>query len=138
MIAPQDALASIPDSLEPAVAGPLLCAGITTFNALRHSGAGPGDLVAIQGVGGLGHLGIQFANKFGNRVAAIGRGKGSEALARKLGAHVYIDSESNPAQELQKLGARDLSYCALGQSHGVVDRWPGVEWHDDGHRRHAG
>jgi D-arabinose 1-dehydrogenase-like Zn-dependent alcohol dehydrogenase len=104
MIAPQDALASIPDSLEPAVAGPLLCAGITTFNALRHSGAGPGDLVAIQGVGGLGHLGIQFANKFGNRVAAIGRGKGSEALARKLGAHIYIDSESNPAQELQKLG----------------------------------
>jgi D-arabinose 1-dehydrogenase-like Zn-dependent alcohol dehydrogenase len=105
MVAPQDALARIPDSLVPADAGPLLCAGITTFNALRHSGAGPGDLVAIQGVGGLGHLGIQFANKFGNRVVAIGRGKESEALARKLGAHSYIDSDAgNPAEALQRLG----------------------------------
>ncbi len=104
MIAPQDALARIPDSLAPADAGPLLCAGITTFNALRHSGAGPGDLVAIQGVGGLGHLGIQFANKFGYRVAAVGRGKENEALARKLGAHIYIDANGNPAEALQKLG----------------------------------
>ncbi|HUJ83197.1 MAG TPA: zinc-binding dehydrogenase, partial [Candidatus Acidoferrales bacterium] len=81
------------------------CAGITTYNALRHSGAMPGDLVAVQGVGGLGHLGIQFANKFGYKVAAIGRGSENAPLARKLGAHVYIDSKAtNAAEELQKLG----------------------------------
>ncbi len=105
MIASVDALALIPDSLDAAEAGPLLCAGITTFNSLRHSGAGPGDLVAVQGVGGLGHLGIQFANKFGYRVAAVSRGKENEALAKKLGAHIYIDAAAgNPAEALQKLG----------------------------------
>ena len=78
-------------------AAPLLCAGITTYNALRHSGAFPGDLVAVQGIGGLGHLGIQFANKFGYKVAAIGRGSGHAALAKKLGASVYIDSASTNA-----------------------------------------
>jgi D-arabinose 1-dehydrogenase-like Zn-dependent alcohol dehydrogenase len=105
MIAPAESLAAIPDALDPAEAAPLMCAGITTFNALRHSGAGPGDLVAIQGVGGLGHLGIQFANKCGYRVAAVSRGKDTEALARKLGAHIYIDSTAgNPAEALQKLG----------------------------------
>ncbi len=105
MLAPREALAEIPETLSDAEAAPLLCAGVTTFNALRHSGAGPGDLVAIQGVGGLGHLGIQFANKFGYRVAAIGRGPQNAALAKKLGAHVYIDSSaSNAAAELQKLG----------------------------------
>jgi D-arabinose 1-dehydrogenase-like Zn-dependent alcohol dehydrogenase len=78
---------------------------MTTFNALRHSGAGPGDLVAVLGVGGLGHLGIQFANKFGYRVAAIGRGPENAALAKKLGASLYIDSRAtNAAEELQKLG----------------------------------
>jgi D-arabinose 1-dehydrogenase-like Zn-dependent alcohol dehydrogenase len=105
MVAPAEAVALMPDSIADAEAAPLLCAGITTFNSLRHSGARPGDLVAIQGVGGLGHLGIQFANKFGYRVAAISRGKENEELARKLGAHHYIDSQaSNPAEELQKLG----------------------------------
>jgi D-arabinose 1-dehydrogenase-like Zn-dependent alcohol dehydrogenase len=105
MIAPVEALAAIPESLDAAEAGPLLCAGITTFNALRHSGALPGDLVAVQGIGGLGHLGIQFANKFGYRVAAVGRGPENAALAKKLGASVYIDSKAtNAAQELQKLG----------------------------------
>jgi D-arabinose 1-dehydrogenase-like Zn-dependent alcohol dehydrogenase len=105
MISPQEALAPIPESLDAAEAGPLLCAGITTYNALRHSGARPGDLVAVQGVGGLGHLGIQFAGKFGYRVAAISRGKENEVLAKKLGAHVYIDSAAgNPAEALQKLG----------------------------------
>lgn len=105
MIAPVEALARIPETLEAAEAAPLLCAGITTFNALRHSGAQPGDLVAIQGIGGLGHLGIQFAQKFGYRVAAIGRGPGNAALAKKLGASVYIDSAAtNAAEELQKLG----------------------------------
>src|SRR5213596_1484041 len=105
MVAPIEALARMPESLDPAEAAPLMCAGITTFNALRHSGALPSDLVAVQGIGGLGHLGIQFANKFGYRVAAIGRGPQNAALAKKLGASVYIDSiATNAAAELQKLG----------------------------------
>src|SRR4026208_2112397 len=105
MVAPVEALAAIPDSLSAVDAAPLLCAGITTFNALRHSGALPGDLVAVQGIGGLGHLGIQFANKFGYRVAAIGRGSENASLAKKLGAHIYIDSRAtNAAEELKKLG----------------------------------
>ena len=105
MIAPVEALAAIPDGLTDVEAGPLLCAGITTYNALRHGGALPGDLVAVQGVGGLGHLGIQFANKFGYKAAAIGRGPENAALAKKLGASLYIDSQAtNAAQELQKLG----------------------------------
>ncbi len=105
MVAPADALALMPDGISAEEAAPLLCAGITTFNALRNSGARPGDLVAIQGVGGLGHLGIQFANKFGYKVAAVSRGADNAALARKLGAHHYIDSQaSNPAEELKKLG----------------------------------
>jgi D-arabinose 1-dehydrogenase-like Zn-dependent alcohol dehydrogenase len=98
----------MPESLDAAEAAPLMCAGITTFNALRHSGALPGDLVAIQGVGGLGHLGIQFAKKFGYRVAALSRGPENAALAKKLGADVYIDSAAaDAAAELRKLsGAR--------------------------------
>jgi D-arabinose 1-dehydrogenase-like Zn-dependent alcohol dehydrogenase len=105
MVAPVEAVAQMPESLDAAEAAPLMCAGITTFNALRHSGAGPGDLVAVQGVGGLGHLGIQWGQKFGYRVAAIGRGPENAALATKLGADVYIDSAAqNPAAELQKLG----------------------------------
>jgi D-arabinose 1-dehydrogenase-like Zn-dependent alcohol dehydrogenase len=105
MIAPSEAVARMPESLDPADAAPLLCAGITTFNALRHSGALPGDLVAIQGIGGLGHLGIQFANKFGYKVVAVGRGPQNAALAKKLGASTYIDSKATKAaDELQKLG----------------------------------
>jgi D-arabinose 1-dehydrogenase-like Zn-dependent alcohol dehydrogenase len=107
MVAPVDAVAAVPESLDAAEAAPLLCAGITTFNALRHSGALPSDLVAVQGIGGLGHLGIQFAQRFGYRVAAIGRGPGNAALATKLGASVYIDSAAtNAAAELQKPAAR--------------------------------
>jgi D-arabinose 1-dehydrogenase-like Zn-dependent alcohol dehydrogenase len=105
MIAPIEALVALPETLSDAEAAPLLCAGITTYNALRHSGAFPGDLVAVQGVGGLGHLGVQFANKFGYKVAAIGRGPENAALAKQLGASVYIDSAAtNAAEELQKLG----------------------------------
>ncbi len=105
MIAPWEAVAAMPDTLDPVEAAPLLCAGITTFNSLRHSGALPGDLVAVLGVGGLGHLGIQFANKFGYEVVGISRGKESEALAKKLGAHSYIDSsEVDAAAELKKRG----------------------------------
>lgn len=98
-------MVSIPDSLDDVEAAPLLCAGITTYNALRHAGAMPGDLVAVQGIGGLGHLGIQFANKFGYRVTAVGRGSHNEALAKKLGADLYIDSTAkNAAEELKRLG----------------------------------
>jgi D-arabinose 1-dehydrogenase-like Zn-dependent alcohol dehydrogenase len=105
MVAPVEAVATMPESLDPAEAAPLMCAGITTFNALRRSGALPPDLVAVQGIGGLGHLGIQFAQKLGYRVAAIGRGAENAALATKLGASAYIDSvASNAAEELQKLG----------------------------------
>src|ERR1700723_2156111 len=105
MLAPIEALVAIPETLSDTEAAPLLCAGIPTFNALRHSGALPGDLVAVQGIGGLGHLGIQFANKFGYEVAAIGRGPANAVLAKKLGASVYIDSAAaKPAEELQKLG----------------------------------
>jgi D-arabinose 1-dehydrogenase-like Zn-dependent alcohol dehydrogenase len=105
MIAPAESVALMPDGLTPQEAAPLMCAGITTFNALRHSGAQAGDLVAIQAIGGLGHLAVQFASKFGFRTVAISRGKDSEALALKLGAHTYLDSESvNAAQELQRMG----------------------------------
>ena len=105
MIAPFEALAAVPDELTPAEAAPLLCAGITTFNALRNSGLKAGDLVAILGIGGLGHLGVQFAAKMGCRTVAIARGTDKEPLARKLGAHRYIDSNTaDVAGELTKLG----------------------------------
>jgi len=105
MIAPFEALASIPDDLKSEDAAPLLCAGITTFNSLRHSGAQSGDLVAVLGVGGLGHLGVQFASRMGFRTAAIARGADKGPLAKKLGAHLYIDSTAqNAAEELTKLG----------------------------------
>jgi D-arabinose 1-dehydrogenase-like Zn-dependent alcohol dehydrogenase len=91
--------------LSAADAAPLMCAGVTTFNSLRHTGARPGDLVAVLGIGGLGHLGVQFAAKAGFLTVAIARGKDKEALARRLGAHHYIDSESqDPARELTRLG----------------------------------
>jgi len=105
MVSPVEGLARVPDSLDAAEAAPLMCAGVTTFNSLRHSGALPSDLVAVQGIGGLGHLGVQFAKRFGYRVAAIGRGSNNAALAKKLGADVYIDSAAtDAAAELQKLG----------------------------------
>jgi D-arabinose 1-dehydrogenase-like Zn-dependent alcohol dehydrogenase len=127
MVAPIEALASVPDSLSDAEAGPLLCAGVTTYNALRHSGALPGDLVAVQGIGGLGHLGVQFANKFGFKVAAIGRGPGNAALAKKLGAHVYIDSKAtNAAQELQKLGGAKVILATAPNSKSMSELIDGL------------
>ena len=105
MLADVSAAAHVPAELDAIESAPLLCAGITTFNALRHCGAGPGDLVAIHGVGGLGHLGIQFATRLGFRTIAVNRGREKEALARSLGAHDYIDSEAqDPAQALQEMG----------------------------------
>jgi D-arabinose 1-dehydrogenase-like Zn-dependent alcohol dehydrogenase len=105
MVAPQEALARIPDDLSDIAAAPLLCAGITTFNALRHSGARAGDVVAILGIGGLGHLGVQFAQKMGFVTVAIARGQDKAPLAKQLGAHHYIDSASqNVGEALQALG----------------------------------
>jgi D-arabinose 1-dehydrogenase-like Zn-dependent alcohol dehydrogenase len=109
MVAPAGALALIPDELSAVEAAPLMCAGVTTFNPLRNSGARPGDLVAILGIGGLGHLGIQFAVKMGFRTVAIARGMDKEPLARKLGAWSYIDSKAqDPAAELLKLGGAKI------------------------------
>jgi D-arabinose 1-dehydrogenase-like Zn-dependent alcohol dehydrogenase len=105
MLALSSALARVPDSLNSVDSAPLLCAGITTFNALRNCGAKPGDLVAIHGVGGLGHLGIQFAARQGFRTVAVNRGRDKEALARSLGAQDYIDTEAtDPAAALQAMG----------------------------------
>jgi D-arabinose 1-dehydrogenase-like Zn-dependent alcohol dehydrogenase len=127
MVAPVEALAAMPESLSNAEAAPLLCAGITTFNALRHSGAMPGDLVAVQGIGGLGHLGIQFANKFGYKVAAIGRGAENAALAKKLGASVYIDSKStNAAEALQKLGGAQVILATAPSSKAMSELIDGL------------
>src|SRR5437764_11338639 len=105
LIAPASAVARMPAELPPAEAAPLMCAGLTTFNALRNSGARPGDVVAVLGLGGLGHLGVQYAAKMGFHTVGIARGKDKEPLARQLGAAVYIDSQAqDPAAELQKLG----------------------------------
>ena len=105
MVAHSSALALLPEELSAIEAGPLLCAGITTFNSLRNSGARPNDVVAILGLGGLGHLGVQFAAKMGFKTVAIARGSDKEPLARQLGAHNYIDSQAqDPAAELLKLG----------------------------------
>ena len=127
MVAPVEALVSIPDSLSAVEAAPLLCAGITTFNALRHSGALADDLVAVQGIGGLGHLGIQFANKFGYKVAAIGRGSENAALAKKLGASVYIDSKAtNAAEELQKMGGAQVIVATAPNSKAMSELIDGL------------
>jgi alcohol dehydrogenase/propanol-preferring alcohol dehydrogenase len=109
VVVPFEGLASIPDEISPVDAGPLMCAGITTFNPLRNSGARPGETVAVLGIGGLGHLGVQFAAKMGFRTIAIARGKDKEPLARQLGAHDYIDSTSgDPAAALQQLGGAKI------------------------------
>jgi D-arabinose 1-dehydrogenase-like Zn-dependent alcohol dehydrogenase len=122
MVAPVEALTTMPEGLSDVEAAPLLCAGITTYNALRHSGALPGDVVAVLGIGGLGHLGIQFANKFGYKVAAVGRGSESAALAKKLGASVYIDNKvANPAEELQKLGGAQAILGTAPSSKSMTD-----------------
>jgi D-arabinose 1-dehydrogenase-like Zn-dependent alcohol dehydrogenase len=127
MVAPVEALVSIPESLSDVDAAPLLCAGITTYNALRHSGALPGDLVAVQGIGGLGHLGVQFADKFGYQVAAIGRGPENAALAKKLGASVYIDSKAtNAAEELQKLGGAKVILATAPNSKAMSELIDGL------------
>ncbi len=127
MLAPVEALVAIPESLSDADAAPLLCAGITTYNALRHSGALPGDLVAVLGIGGLGHLGIQFGNKFGYKVAAIGRGPEDATLAKKLGASVYIDSAAtNAAEALKKMGGAQVILATAPSSKAMSELIDGL------------
>jgi len=128
LIARHEAVALLPDGLDAANAGSLLCAGVTTFNSLRHSGAGPGDLVAVQGIGGLGHLGIQFAAKFGYRVAAVGRGPENAALAKKLGAAAYIDSKATkPAEELQKMGGAQVILATAPNARAMAEMVGGLK-----------
>jgi D-arabinose 1-dehydrogenase-like Zn-dependent alcohol dehydrogenase len=116
MVAPAMALAAVPGDIGTADAAPLMCAGVTTFNALRNSGARGGDLVAVLGIGGLGHLGVQYAAKMGFRTVAIARGKDKEPLARQLGAWKYIDSQaSDPAAELAKLGGAKVILATVTQ-----------------------
>jgi propanol-preferring alcohol dehydrogenase len=119
-VVPQAAVARMPDSLDAAEAGPLLCAGLTTFNALRNSGAVVGDTVAVQGIGGLGHLAIQYAAKMGFRTVAISRGADKQELARQLGAHEYVDTQKASAAEgLQKLGGADLVLATAPHSEAI-------------------
>lgn len=121
LTAPQSALADIPEDLNSAEAAPLLCAGITTFNALRNSELEPGDVVAVQGIGGLGHLGVQYANEFGAEVVALSRGPEKEDLARDLGAHHYIDTKAEDAVErLQEMGGADVILATAPSSEAIT------------------
>jgi len=120
LIAPAEAVAAIPDALSAPEAAPLLCAGITVFNALRNAEAQAGDTVAVQGIGGLGHLGVQYARQMGFHTIAIGRGGDKAALAKKLGAHEYIDTAAGaPADALQKLGGADLILATAPDSKSI-------------------
>jgi 2-desacetyl-2-hydroxyethyl bacteriochlorophyllide A dehydrogenase len=120
MITPQEAIARVPDALESALAAPLLCAGITTYNSLRNSGARAGDLVAIQGIGGLGHLGLQYAKQMGFKAVAIGRGGDKQPLAMQLGAIAYIDTTStDPAKELTRLGGAQVILATAPNSKAI-------------------
>jgi D-arabinose 1-dehydrogenase-like Zn-dependent alcohol dehydrogenase len=122
MIAPAEALAVIPADLPAEEAGPFMCAGVTVFNALRNSGARPGEVVAVQGIGGLGHLGVQYARKMGFKTVALGRGKDKEPLARKLGAHHYVDSSAvDPVAELQKLGGARVILATAPSAKAISD-----------------
>lgn len=127
MLAPLEALVPIPETIGNVEAAPLLCAGITTYNSLRHSGAMPGDLVAVLGIGGLGHLGIQFANRFGYRVAAIGRGSEDVALAKELGAHIYVDNRANNAvKALQEMGGAQVILATAPSSKAMSELIDGL------------
>jgi len=127
MVAPAEAVAAMPADLPADEAAPLLCAGITVYNALRNSGARAGELVAVQGIGGLGHLGIQYARQMGFRTVAIGRGGDKQALARKLGAHEYLDTTAgSPAEALQKLGGATVILATAPDSKSMSALMDGV------------
>jgi len=127
LVAPAEAIARIPDALEPAEAGPLLCAGLTTFNALRNSGARPGDTVGILGIGGLGHLAIQYASKLGFRTVALSHGAEKEKLARELGAHDYVDTQHVSAAEgLQRLNGAHLVLATAPHAEAIASVLDGL------------
>ena len=127
-VVPHIAAARIPEKLDAADAGPLLCAGVTTYNALRNSGARPGDTVAVQGIGGLGHLGIQYAARMGFRTVALSSGSDKEDLARQLGAHEYIDTKKVKAAEgLQKLGGADLVLATAPYAEAIASTVDGLK-----------
>ncbi len=127
-VVPSASVARIPEGLAPADAGPLLCAGVTTYNALRNSGARPGDTVAVQGVGGLGHLAIQYAAKMGFRTVAVSSGADKEKLARELGAHEYLDTTAGPAAAgLQKLGGADVILATAPHSDAIAAVFGGLK-----------
>jgi len=127
MLTPANGLVRIPDDLRTEDAAPLLCAGVTTFNSLRESGARPGDTVAVLGLGGLGHLGVQFARKMGFRTIAIARGADKEPLAKDLGAHIYIDSAAtNAAKELTKLGGAKTILATVPDAQAASELIPGL------------
>jgi D-arabinose 1-dehydrogenase-like Zn-dependent alcohol dehydrogenase len=128
VVVAQEAVARIPDRIKATDAGPLLCAGITTYNALRNSGSRPGDTVAIQGIGGLGHLAIQYAAKMGFHTIAVSRGADKEELARQLGAHDYVDTQKEPAAAaLQKLGGADLVLATAPNSGAIASTVDGLK-----------
>jgi D-arabinose 1-dehydrogenase-like Zn-dependent alcohol dehydrogenase len=127
LVTPFSSLALVPEELSPVEAAPLMCAGVTTFNCLRNSGARPGEVVAVVGLGGLGHLGVQYAAKSGFNTVAIGRGKDKEPLARKLGAAHYIDTGSqDPAEELQKLGGAKVILATVTAAEAMKQVIPGL------------
>ncbi|GEJ56002.1 alcohol dehydrogenase [Anaeromyxobacter diazotrophicus] len=127
-VAPQEALARMPDELGAVEAAPLLCAGITTFNALRNSGARAGDTVAVQGIGGLGHLALQYAARMGFRTVALSHGADKEALARQLGAHAYVDTQRTSAAEgLARLGGADLVLATAPHAEAIAATVAGLK-----------
>ena len=128
VVVPHESVARLPAGMDPAEAGPLLCAGVTTYNSLRNSGARAGDTVAVQGIGGLGHLAIQYAARMGFRTVAISRGADKEALARSLGAHEYIDTDKeSAAQGLQRLGGADLVLATAPSSAAMASTVDGLK-----------
>lgn len=128
VVVPQESVARLPDNIDAIETGPLLCAGVTTYNALRNSGARPGDVVAVQGIGGLGHLGIQYAAKMGFHVVAVSSGSDKEELARQLGANDYIDTKKVAAAEgLQKLGGADVVLATAPHASAIVSTFDGLK-----------
>jgi len=128
VVVPQESVARLPEKIDAIEAGPLLCAGVTTYNALRNSGARPGDVVAVQGIGGLGHLGIQYAAKMGFHVVAVSSGSDKEDLARQLGANDYIDTKKVAAAEgLQKLGGADVVLATAPHASAIVSTFDGLK-----------
>lgn len=128
VVVPAESVARIPEKLSAVEAGPLLCAGVTTYNALRNVGARGGDTVAVQGIGGLGHLGIQYAAKMGFRTVALSQGKDKEELARQLGAHEYVDTSAGPvADALQRLGGADVVLCTAPHAASMADAVNGLK-----------